>query len=323
MKKIIVIFILITNSLLFSSNLKLNSIFPDIPLNGTFLKSYEKKYLGLKENIKQFTIPQIKAKYKIIEFINVYCFACQKQAPEFNKFYNNLKCKPEVKFIGIGLGNSNREIKSFKERFKIDFPIVPDKKFKVYEAIGGTRTPFTLILKDNRIIYGHLGLISDYNELYSVLLDNKSFYKVIAKEKHKPKPVSDNLVIKKIKPKFKKITDIKKYKNYYKVFADGRIFYVVVVSSSSVCNICHPVQFIYIVTQNGKIYDFIPIHITRRFNKEWSQEEVDKIRSRLIGRSILKELTFNKDVDAVTSATITSSMIFYFINQAKKFLPIK
>jgi hypothetical protein len=215
-----------------------------------------------------------------------------------------------------------QEIKIFKNKFKINFPIVPDEKLKVYEAIGGTRTPFTLILKDNKIIYGHLGLISDYNELYAVLLDKKTFYKVIAKEKHKPKPVSDNLVIEKIKPKFKNISDIKKFKNYYKVLADGKIYYVVVVNSSSVCNICHPVQFIYIVTQDGKIYDFIPIYITKRFNKEWSQEEVDKMRSRLIGRTILKELTFNRNIDAVTSATISSSMIFHFINQAKNFLPV-
>ncbi len=310
------------NSFLSSSNLKINFPFPKIFINATYLSSKEKEYLGLKKNCKKFLIKEIKAEFVILEFINVYCFACQKQAPNFNKFYRNLKDRKNIKFLAIALGNCKNEIINFKKRFKIKFPIVPDEKFEIYEKIGGTRTPFTLILKDNKIIYGHLGLISNYSELYSVLLDKKSFIKIVKNEKFKPEPISDNLVIEKIKLKLKKISDVKKFKTYYKVFADGKVFYVVPVSSSSVCNICHPVQFIYIVNNNGKIYDFIPIYLTKRFNKKWNQHEIDKIRSRLIGKNIFKDLLFNKKIDAVTSATITSSMIFHLINQTKKSLPL-
>ncbi len=325
MKKLIIFLLALffCSNILFSSNLKINSHFPDVYLNGKYLTKCEKEYLGLPQNVDKFKITQIPSTYKVIEFINIYCFACQKQAPDFNKFFENIKNQKNIKVLGIAIGNSINEIKIFKGKFHIKFPIIPDEKFKVYESIGGTRTPFTIILKNNKVVYGHLSVIENYNELYAVLLDKKTFNKIIQKAKYHPKPLEPNFVISKIKPKFKKIEDVKVYKNYYKVYADGKIFYVVPVSTPSVCNICHPVQFIYIVTSDGKIYDFIPVHLTKRFNVKWTQKEVDEMRARLIGKNILKNIIFNKNVDAVSSATITSSMIFHYINKAKDFLPLK
>ncbi len=310
-------------SLLLASNLKINSNFPNTNFNGKYLTNSEKKYLELKGESAEFTINQIHSKYIVLEFINVYCFACQKQAPEFNKFYNKLKNKSDLKFFAVALGNTVKEINIFKKRFNIKFPIVPDEKFKIYTAIGGTRTPFTLIFKNKKIVYGHLGLIETYKELYAVLLAKQELNRIVQKEKYKPEPIGDNFVIEKIKPIFSKITDITKEKNFYKVFADDKIFYVITVSSPSVCNICHPVQFIYIVDSKGYIVDFIPIHLTKRFNKTWNKKETEKMRNKLIGKNIFKNLQFNKHVDAVTSATITSSMIFFHINKAKNFIQRK
>jgi len=319
-KTLIISIIIIFSFLKISYGVKFT---PELKLSAQFLTKKEKKYLGLPGNCKEFKISQIKSEIKVIEFINIYCFACQKQAPEFNKFYENVKNK-NIKFIGIALGNCLNEVEHFKKRFKIKFPIVPDPNYKVYEKIGGTRTPFTLILKNNKIIYEHLGFIENYKPLYCAIF-GKNFKKKVVIHEHKFKTLklTDNFIIQKIKPKFNKIEDVKKFKNYYKVYADNKIYYVVAITSQSVCNICHPLQFIYIITEDGKIYDLIPIYLTKRFNKKISDREFDKLRAKLLGKSVLKHLTFNKKVDAITSATITSSMIFYFLNQAKQILPIK
>ncbi len=42
------------------------------------------------------------------------------------------------------------------------------------------------------------------------------------------------------------------------------------------------------------------------------------MKDRLIGRSLLKPFEFNRDVDAVSGATITSVIIFHRLNEGKE-----
>jgi hypothetical protein len=42
------------------------------------------------------------------------------------------------------------------------------------------------------------------------------------------------------------------------------------------------------------------------------------MKKRLVGRSLLKPFEFNRDVDAVSGATITSVVIFHRLNEGKE-----
>ncbi len=92
-------------------------------------------------------------------------------------------------------------------------------------------------------------------------------------------------------------------------------FFAVVVNREPVCDVCHATQFIYTFDEKGKIVDFQPIYLAKSGNKVWSEKDIGKVRSRVVGRSILQPLNFDPEVDAITSATITSAVMFHAFSE--------
>jgi len=79
---------------------------------------------------------------------------------------------------------------------------------------------------------------------------------------------------------------------------------------SAICDVCHSVHFFYIFDRNGQVLNFTPLHLTKYGNVDWNQEEIDAFTRRVVGKNIVDFKTFQPDVDAVTSATMTSAIIF-------------
>ncbi len=93
-----------------------------------------------------------------------------------------------------------------------------------------------------------------------------------------------------------------------------------VVSKYSICDVCHDLHYYNILDQNGYLVSFSPIHITKYGNVSWNQKDIDKIKTRILGKDIFKNLSFNPYVDAVTQATMSSYLIFEGLNEAKTVL---
>jgi thiol-disulfide isomerase/thioredoxin len=126
------------------------------------------KYLGLKNN-KSFSISSIQAKLILIEVFSLYCPICQKQAPIANKIYKyieqNAELSKDIKMIGIGAGNNEREVGVFRETFRVPFPLFTDPKFVVHKKLGEPRTPTTILTTNNgKILSVHCGVIEDVEE---------------------------------------------------------------------------------------------------------------------------------------------------------------
>jgi len=159
--------------------LKVGTTLPDIEL--VQLKdSTDQKYLGLSPGSNIFKINQVKSKVVIIEIFSMYCPYCQAEAPNINKLHQLIETNPSykdrIKIIGIGAGNTSFEVATFKNKYTIPFPLIPDDDFKLYKLLGETRTPYFIVAKLNgddppEIIYSKLGAIAD----------NKSFLAQIAK----------------------------------------------------------------------------------------------------------------------------------------------
>jgi len=127
-----------------------------------------KQYLGLK-NLKSFTLSQIPAKFLLIEFFSLYCPICHKQAPAANKIYKVIRQDPalnkDIKMIGIGTGNNQREIEAFKTNLRVPFPLFTDLDFKIHKKIGEPRTPFTILTTNKgKILLMHSGVVEDTDE---------------------------------------------------------------------------------------------------------------------------------------------------------------
>lgn len=75
----------------------------------------------------------------------MYCPHCQKHAPTANKLYEIIeadqKIKNRVKLIGIGIGNTVYEVKLFKEKYTIPFPLFEDGKALIMDSLSGIKTP--------------------------------------------------------------------------------------------------------------------------------------------------------------------------------------
>lgn len=144
------------------------------PLKGEFFPSMklpmpkntdERRYLGL-SGAGSFRISQIEARVVIIEIYSLYCPHCQAFAPEVNALYRMIEQIPglqdQIKLIGIAAGNSPVEVKAFKEKHEVPFPLFPDEDFAIHKMLGEVRTPYFFAIKinkdrTNKILYSELG----------------------------------------------------------------------------------------------------------------------------------------------------------------------
>lgn len=128
-------------------------------------ESKERDYLGLGSR-SPFRISQIKAEVILIEIFSLYCPACIKMAPKIKELYETIESDPflknKIKIIGIGAGDSPREVKEFKRITEAPFPLFPDSDFTIHNALGEVRTPYFIAIKINpdrtlQVIYSEAG----------------------------------------------------------------------------------------------------------------------------------------------------------------------
>lgn len=314
--------------------------------------SQDRTYLGLSEG-KPFILRDIQTDLIVIELLNIYCTCCQKQAPIYNEVFNMVQRDPvtkgKVKWMGVGIGNNEREVEFFRKENNIPFPILPDIRFDFYQAIGGPggiRTPLTLLIRKDEegrgiVIHSHMGMLHDkeeiLDEIRAALQYDLAYLRVEtgkrmvlpATEKLKP-PISDEELRKKLNEgmvlpeavveEIRRIPLQDEYLYAGKVKIKGREKYLFAkaVSWPPLCDICHDIHFIYVFDEEGKIINLIPIHLPKENNRVWDQRDIEAMKDRLIGRSLLKPFEFNRDVDAISGATITSVIIFHRLNEGKE-----
>lgn len=141
--------------------------------------SEEKIYLGLSGQ-EAFKIQQVKARVILIKIFNLYCPICQSTASAMVELYHQIENHPDfkgkIKLIGIGVGNTQSEVKVFKQTHNIPFPVFPDQDFIIHKALGEVRTPFFIAIKINRdrsheIVHTHLGGFTDIQELLDLMYE--------------------------------------------------------------------------------------------------------------------------------------------------------
>ena len=80
----------------------------------------------------------------------------------FDLIENNPALKGKIKILGVGAGNSMFEVNTFKKKYKVPFPLVPDADFSIHKKIGEVRTPYFIVVKLNgsqkaEVVYSRLG----------------------------------------------------------------------------------------------------------------------------------------------------------------------
>lgn len=90
-------------------------------------------------------------------------------------------------------------------------------------------------------------------------------------------------------------------------------------SGITMCDVCHDTHFVYFFDQDGTVIDFMPLEITKYGNIPWTDEDIAKMKKNLVGHNIFEPFKFNPAVDAVTTATMSSSMVYEAMNRAKEY----
>ncbi len=327
--------------------IKKGDYFPEIPLESP-MDSKHRVYLGIGEG-KSFTIADIKADFVLVEIMHINCSSCQRQAPINNKLYSLIKSTPEtkgrVKMLAIAVGCQNVYIKQFTDHFDTPYPVVQDPKFAVYDAIGRSPTPLAIFVrrdpqrKASIVADTHLGFEPDYKGTFKQIqeLMDMNLGTIVAEGKKTEaqvvviKPIIDEKALQgKIKAAFEKegeeVIELTKmnlqsgrnvYTGVVQKDEQSKRLFAVIVSRPPPCDVCHDVHFIYLFDVTGKIIQFIPLQLTKYGNEDWDDIDIEKMRKRVIGRYINMPFDYDPEIDAVTSATITSSVIFDSLDEGQ------
>ena len=148
-----------------SHPLPAGSVMPDLQLRGELAPEHL-KHLGL-TGPEPYSLSGIRAKTVILVAFSMYCPHCQREAPvlnELNALIESRGLSDDLKLIGVGIGNSDFEVKVFREKYAVVFPLFSDPDFTVNKEIGEVGTPFFYVLdigenKEIRVVDTLLGRV--------------------------------------------------------------------------------------------------------------------------------------------------------------------
>ena len=321
------------------------------------LASVEIEYLGLPTKSlgpmkgDTFSLKDVRADLILVEYMNKYCFSCQLQAPVLNQVYETVGKDPQlrerVKFLSIAVGNNQTEVNSFKAEKGIPFPIIPDPNFMAYEAIGDPgATPFTLFIRktDSGMVIARAkaGLTRDPEIILKGVQESlKADWNVLVKQQRDPSlqqakarelslRYKEDELLKKAKEsmlnskwKVLKVSKVKLpdnediYVGEIRAGSQKSFLFAKLASRAPTCDICHATHFFFTFNDKGMVINFLPVQATKVDNIPWDTKEIEKMKGRLVGRSILQPTDFDPQVDSISSATLTSAVMVDSINKAK------
>ena len=320
--------------------------FPNLSFEQALSKE-DRDYLGVSPN-KPFTFQNIRGDLILVELLSVYCVNCLRQAPIVNGLYSSIEkdkaFKGRVKIFGIAAGNNLREVDRFKKELNLAYPILSDARFAAHTAVGSPRTPFSIWVRKERggagvVVSTHLGVMDSpeaaAKEARAVLQYDIALIKrqkgAVYKGDGLVPPLPEEKLLAKAKQGMEAsgghVLQIRKLslKDGDWVYAGKVAFgnvqkdlFSKLASRRAVCDICHDTFFIYTFDTEGKVVEIVPLQLTKNDNLDWTEEDIQKLRARTLGRSMLSPFSFDPSVDSISGATITSALIFEALDKGKE-----
>lgn len=302
--------------------------------------------LGLPRSAGPFRLSEVPGDLLVLEFFNEHCLNCQRQAPLMESFFRGASAGDlagRVRVLGVGVGSRTKDLRDFRRTLKVTYPMAADPEFDRYLELGDPGgTPFSLFLRRSggQWIFAdwHFGLEGDLEMTARtrVLLAGKSGAPPGAAAAVRPRQrgasaLSDaeqlaraSRLLAGLAGAGAKVEAVElpgQGRLYRALGADGKPLglYARFAHREPVCDLCHAIEFLFAFDDQGTARGFEVVGVTKYGNEAWSADDEEKLRGRLVGRK-LEGLAFNADVDAVTSGTISSSLIFDEVRRAAALL---
>lgn len=319
--------------------------FPDLQFDG-LLAPGDYPHLGLSEGRGAFALSQVPGELLVLEFFNRYCLTCQRQAADLEAFFRATAegdLAGRVRLLAVGVGNRDRELRAFRQEFGATYPLTADPTFERFLALGDVGvTPFTVFLTrrggqwtlaDHHLgAQGEVGLLARSRVLLQGATAAHGGLPGDERDFHPPLGLTGEEQAAKAKEFLERVAgqavavDVmsaaSKIQVYRALDAGGRPtgLYARIASRDPVCDVCHAVHFVFAFDREGRVRGYEPLHVTKFGNELWSPADNERLWTRLADRP-LRTLEFDADVDAVTSATMSSALIFDEIRRAAALLP--
>lgn len=286
--------------------------------------------LGLPGRQGSFRLTDIPGQILVLEFFNRYCLTCWRQSLQLESLGKLLgpgALAGKVRILSVGAGNTAQELRQFRTEQRVTYPIATDPLFDRYNELGDPGgTPFTAFLRrqeDSWVLAdSHVGFFGDVELLARarVLLGHDGPTADAPSGSAPPRtPVAEEET--RVREFLSRVAreavsiepmDLTGGERVYRALgASGTSIglYARLATRSPLCDLCHPIRFLFAFDDDAVARGFEPVYLTKFGNELWSREDIRKFSSRLAGRR-MDEMAFDPDVDAVTSATMSSALIY-------------
>ena len=118
------------------------------------------------------TLSRLSDKTLMLFHFNTYCHTCRQEVPTINKIQQNF---PDMKVIGVAIGNDKEEAEAFRKTFKSEYTILPDPEQHLYRSYFVHTVPLIDIIdKTGTIRYrGKITNYADFESVMKKLIDEK------------------------------------------------------------------------------------------------------------------------------------------------------
>jgi len=80
--------------------------------------------------------------------------------------------KQDIKLIGLGIGNTPKQLEAFKTKYRAKYPLIPDQTGETHSALGGPATPAMIVTTPaGKVLMTHAGVIKDFDALLQEIRD--------------------------------------------------------------------------------------------------------------------------------------------------------
>lgn len=339
---LLVLFLFVVPGFVSAADLQVGDQLPSFELKEA-MTDQDYKYLGLAKGSffskGKTALNDVKGELVLVQLLNRYCMVCQKEAPEFNKFFDDVekdaRLRGKVKVIGVSIGNSTKEVENFKNEFSVKFPIVADRETEIYRKLGSPRgSPLVYLARrqgDNWVIVDGFKGEATANELknrvvVALELDLKQLKKKPLWTEEPLRRLAEAEMRKLLQERLGAVTIAKRIPfpqgDLYVLQRGKETLFAKEESRKAICSVCHDVLFVYVFDRKGIVRDFMPVYMTKAWNVPFTAEDTERIRKSLVGRNMLAPFKFDTEVDSVTSATLTSFLIYDSVHHGKELLDV-
>jgi peroxiredoxin len=311
---------------------------PGTPLPDT-LEAAQRVYLGLgpASAAATFTLGDVRGDLVVVEFFNASCYACALMAPVMDDAWRRVAARPElaarVRFLGVGVGNTAAQVREFHARYDTPFPMVADPEFAAFDALGAVEgTPYLVLLRRRAdgvvAAQAQVGYIPDAGRVVIEIEAALGDVPTAGAEPREQRGTGWRTLRPPLPPQELEArlaaaaaaaglggatvaeVPLPGGELFYRLAAGERVLWALVAGRSKVCNVCHDVFFIVVFDGEGRVVELAPLSMTKYKNVEFDERDVAFLRGRVVGRLLTPGIVFDPAVDAVSTATMTSALVF-------------